>query len=146
MCSQCVITFIVNEFHPMITLKKNQVFRNKNLLNVSLPRIILLTKHVYFWVVNFLSLTVGFTRLPTLSRAFTVGHTHTHTHTYIHIYIYIYIYITKISRLSPEGISIHTCYYSTQVFMLCEQWNSAELCSTVLIPLINHQGCCLMAP
>ena len=65
MHNQCVITF-----HLMITLKQNQVFRNQNLLDVSLPRIILLTKHVSFQVVNFQGLTVGFARLPTL-RAFT---------------------------------------------------------------------------
>ena len=49
-------------------------------------------------------------------------------------------------RLSLKGVFIHACYYPTQVFMLCEQWNSVELCSTVLNPLINHQEGCLMAP
>ena len=48
MHSQCVITSIFDEFHQMITLKQNQVFRNQNLLDVSPPRIILLTKHVSF--------------------------------------------------------------------------------------------------
>ena len=37
----------------MITLKQNQVFRSQNLLDASLPRIILLTKHVSFWVGKF---------------------------------------------------------------------------------------------
>ena len=48
MHNQCVITSIFDEFHPMITLKQNQVFRNQNLLDVSPARIILLTKHVSF--------------------------------------------------------------------------------------------------
>ena len=74
MRNQCVITSIVDEFHPMITLKQNQVFRNQNLLDVSLPMIILLTKLVSFQVMNFWGLTAGFARLPTFSRAFTIGH------------------------------------------------------------------------
>ena len=57
----------------MITLKQNQVFRNQYLLDVSLPRIILLTKHVSFRVANFQGHTSGFACLPTLSRAFIPG-------------------------------------------------------------------------
>ena len=71
MCGQCVITSIVNEFHPMITLKQNQVFRNQNLLDVSLPRIILLTKHVFFWVGEFSKFHRKF-RMP--SYIFTIFH------------------------------------------------------------------------
>ena len=114
----------------MITLKRNQVFRNQNLLDVSLPMIILLTKHVSFWVANFRGLAASFTRLLTLSWAFFVGH----------------ICITKNIGAFTQGVSISAFYYSTQVLMLCEQWNSAELSSTVLSPLINHQGWCLMTP
>ena len=129
MHSQCVISSIVDEFHPMIILKQNQVFRNQNLLDVSLPRIILLTKHESFLVGKFSGSHRGFTCLSSLSWSFTVGH----------------ICITKNVGASPDGVSI-PAYYLTQVFMLCEQWNSIELCSTVLNPLINHQGWCLMVP
>ena len=52
------------------------------------------------WVGNFRGLTTGFTCLPTLSRAFTVGH----------------ICITKILGLSPKGVSIPAYYYPTHVF------------------------------
>ena len=75
MHSQCVITFIVDEFHLMITLKQNQVFRNKNLLDVSLPMIILLTKHVSFCVGKFLG---SHHKLCTPSYTFTGFHRWTH--------------------------------------------------------------------
>ena len=75
MGSQCVITSIVNEFHPMITLEQNKVFRNKNLLYVSLQRIILLTKHVYF----------------------------SHTFLHFHGLSPLELCITNIPGLSPEG-------------------------------------------
>ena len=61
------ITSIFDEFHPMITLKQNQIFRNQNLLDVSPPRIILLTKHVSFRTDEYWGLTAGFACLPTLS-------------------------------------------------------------------------------
>ena len=75
MHSQCVITSIVDEFHQMITLKQNQVFRNQNLLDVSLLRIILLTKHVSFWVGEFSGYHL---RLRTPSYTFTGFHHCTH--------------------------------------------------------------------
>ena len=112
MHSLCVITSIFDEFHPMITLKQNQVFRNQNLLDVSPPRIILLTKHVSF---------VGrriFRVLPQALHAFLHFHGLSLLDTYE---------LQKIPGLSHEGISIPSCNYPTQVFMLCEKWNSAEL-------------------
>ena len=75
MHSQCVITSIFDEFHPMITLKQNQVFRNQNLLDVSPPRIILLTKHVSFQASEF---SGSHHRLRTPSYTFTGFHRLTH--------------------------------------------------------------------
>ena len=129
MCSQYVITSIVNEFRQRITLKQNQVFRNQNLLHVSLPIIILLTKHESFWVGEFLG---SHRRLRTPSYNFTGFHRWTH------------MYNQKYWGFHSRGVSIPACYYPTQVFMLCEQWNSTELRSTVHIPLINHQRWCVM--
>ena len=75
MHSQCVITFIFDEFHPMITLKQNQVFRNQNLLDVLPPKIILLTKHVSFWADEF---SGSHSRLRMPSYTFTDFHCWTH--------------------------------------------------------------------
>ena len=129
MRSQCVITSIVDEFYPMITLKQSQVSRNQNLLDVSLPRIILLTKHVSFRVANFRGLTASFACLPKLSRVFIAG-----------------IMYNQYTRSFTQGGIYPFFLVPEQVFMLREQWNFAELCSTILSPLINHQGWCLMAP
>ena len=97
MHSQCVITSIVDEFHPMITFKQNKVFRNQNLLDVSIPRIILLTKHVSFMGSEFLG---SHLRLLTSFYTFTC----------FHRWKYISPHVPDIS---PEGVSIPTCYYST---------------------------------
>ena len=59
----------------MITLKQNHVLRNQNLLDVSPPRIILLTKHVSFRVGEF---SGSHRRLCTLSYTFTGFHRWTH--------------------------------------------------------------------
>ena len=72
---QCVITSILDEFHPMINLKQNQVFRNQNLLDVSPPRIILLTKHVSFQAGEF---SGSHRRLCTPSYTFMGFHRWTH--------------------------------------------------------------------
>ena len=75
MHSQCVIISIFDKFHPMTTLKQNQVFRSQNLLDVSPPKIILLTKHVSFWVGEF---SGSHCRLCTPSYTFTGFHHWTH--------------------------------------------------------------------
>ena len=77
MRNQCVITSIVDEFHLMITLKQNHVLRNQNLLDVSLPMIILLTKHVSFWVGEF-------------SRSRRKFYTHSYTFTGFHCWTHMY--------------------------------------------------------
>ena len=98
MHSQCVITSIIDEFHLMITLKQKQVFRNQNLLDVSLPRIILLTKHVSFRVANFRGLIVGFAHLPTLSRAFTIRHICMYNQTYQAFHMRGYLSLLAFTR------------------------------------------------
>ena len=55
----------------------------------------------FLWVANFRGLTAGFACLPTLSRAFIVGH----------------ICITKNTGAFTRGISIPTCYYPTHIFI-----------------------------
>ena len=75
MHNQCVITSIFDEFNPMIILKQNKVFRNQNLLDVSPPRIILLTKHVSFWASEF---SRSHRRLRTPSYTFMGFHRWTH--------------------------------------------------------------------
>ena len=52
------------------------------------------------WVTTFQGLTAGVVSLSTLSRAFTTG----------------YICLTKDASLSPEGVSIPSCYYLTHNF------------------------------
>ena len=52
------------------------------------------------WVTTFQGLIAGVVTLLTLLRAFTTG----------------YIYLTKDIGLSPEGVSIPSCYYMTHNF------------------------------
>ena len=55
--------------------KQIHLFSNQNIFGCYTSMIICIQNHVSFlWVANFRSLTSGFASLPTLSRAFTVGH------------------------------------------------------------------------
>ena len=103
--SQCAITSIVDEFHPMITLIQNQVFRNQNLLDVSLPRIILLTKHVSFRVSEF---SGSHRRLRTVSytlMAFTVGHMYNQKYQGFHPMGYLSLLATTRQKFSCSANS-----------------------------------------
>ena len=123
MRSQCVITSIVDEFHQMITLKQNQVFRNQNLLDVSLPMIILLTKHVFFWVDE---ISGSHHRLCMPSYTFTVFYHWTH------------MYNQKYWGFHPRGYL--SLFATTRHKFSC----SANSGTPLLSSLINHQGWCLM--
>ena len=74
---------------------------------------------VFLWVANFQGLTVGFTSLPTLSRAFTVGH----------------ICITKNTGTFTRG-GIHPCLLllDTFSFSLIQSYDPVGRCPTVLSP------------
>ena len=114
----------------MITLKQNQVFRNQNLPEVPLPRIILLTTHVPFWEGKF---SGSHRRLHKPSYTFTVFHCWTH------------MYNQKYRDFHPRGY-LSLLATTRHKFSYSQQWNSAELCSMVLSPLIDHQGWYLMTP
>ena len=49
-------------------------FINQNPLDKLQHSLVYTKSRVFFWVANFRGLTVGFTRLPTLSRTFTIGY------------------------------------------------------------------------
>ena len=130
MHSQCVITSIFDEFHPMVTLKQNQVLRNQNLLDVSPPRIILLTKHVSFVGRQIFKVSPQASHASYTFRAFIVGH----------------ICITKnTGSFTRRGIYPYLLLPDTSFHAL----RTVELRRTsfkVSVPLINHQGWCVMAP
>ena len=74
----CVIKSIILGLHPMIILqnKFHLFFKPKSFFFLMLH----LNDHLYskscvfLWIANFQGLTAGYANLPTLSRAFTVGH------------------------------------------------------------------------
>ena len=72
----CVIKSIILGLHPMIILqnKFHLFFKQKSFGMLHLNDHLYSKSCVFLWVENFRGLTAGFTSLPTLSRAFTVGH------------------------------------------------------------------------
>ena len=61
--------------HPMIILqKKSFIFKPKAFWMLHLNDYLYSKPCVFLWVANFWGLTTGFSRLLTLSRAFTFGH------------------------------------------------------------------------
>ena len=70
---QSVIKPIICGLHPMIILQKNS-FVFKAFLMLHFNDHLYSKSCVFLWVANFQGLTSGFASLPTLSRAFTVGH------------------------------------------------------------------------
>ena len=72
----CVIKSIILGLHQMIILqnKFHLFFKPKYFWMLHLNDHLYSKSCVFLWVENFRGLTTGFTSLPTLSRAFTVGH------------------------------------------------------------------------
>ena len=72
----CVIKSIILRLHSMIILqnKFHLFFKPKSFLMLHLNDHLYTKSCVFLWVANFRGLIVYFTSLPTLSRAFTVGH------------------------------------------------------------------------
>ena len=72
----CMIKSIILGLHPMIILqnKFHLFFKPKAFWMLHLNDHFYSKSCVFLWVVNFRGFTVGFTSLPTLSQAFTVGH------------------------------------------------------------------------
>ena len=72
---QSVIKPIICGLHSMIILQQNSfVFKPKAFWMLHLNDHIYSKPCVILWVTNFRGLIIGFTSLPTLSRAFIVGH------------------------------------------------------------------------
>ena len=70
--------FVIDESHPMIILKAKVICSlNQNFWMSYLNDHFFYKIMCLLWVSNFRSLTVGFARLPTYSRAFTVGNVST---------------------------------------------------------------------
>ena len=114
----------------MITLKQNQVFRNQNLLDVSPPRIILLTKHVAF-------------RASEFSRSH--RRLRTPFYTYMGFHRWTHMYNKKYRVFHPRGY-LSLLATTRHKFSLSAN-NGTPLNFVQLIePLINHQGWCVMKP
>ena len=72
---QSVIKPIICGLHQIIILQQNSfVFKPKAFWMLHLNDHLYSKPCVFLWVENFRGLTAGFTRLPTLSLAFTFGH------------------------------------------------------------------------
>ena len=73
---QSVIKLIICGLYPMIILQKkiHLFFKPKAFWMLHINYHLYSKSCVFLWVANFWGLTVGFTSLPTLSRAFTDGH------------------------------------------------------------------------
>ena len=72
---QSVIKPIICGLHPTIILQENLFsFKPKYFWMLHLNDHLYSKPCVFLWVANFQGLTAGFACLPTLSRAFTIGH------------------------------------------------------------------------